>query len=91
MAVPAHDSRDFEFAVTFKLPMRLVVSPGDGKEWDQEKAYSGDGQLVNSSYEVDLNGLSTSKAGAKVVEWLEQKGLGKRQVHHGKQAFRNLV
>ena len=46
---------------------------------------------MNSSYEVDLNGLSTSKAGAKVVEWLEQKGLGKKQVHHGKQAFQNLV
>lgn len=80
MAVPAHDARDFEFAKTFDLPMRLVVSPNDGKEWDQEKAYSGDGTLVNSSYEIDINGLSTSEAATKVIQWLEQSGSGKKQV-----------
>lgn len=80
MAVPAHDSRDFEFAVTFQLPMRLVVSPGDGQKWDQEKAYVGDGRVINSSYEIDLNGLSAVEAGAKVTGWLEQKGFGRKQV-----------
>lgn len=83
MAVPAHDARDFEFAKTFDLPMRLVVSPNDGQEWDQEKAYSGDGTLVNSSYEIDINGLSTNEAATKVTQWLEQSGSGKKQVRQG--------
>lgn len=82
MAVPAHDSRDFEFAKAFDLPMRLVVSPNDGKEWDQEKAYSGDGKLVNSSYEIDINGLSTSEAASKVIHWLEQNGFGTKKVRN---------
>lgn len=82
MAVPAHDARDFEFAKTFDLPMRLVVSPNDGQEWDQEKAYSGDGTLVNSSYEIDINGLSTNEAATKVTQWLEQSGSGKKQVNY---------
>lgn len=82
MAVPAHDSRDFEFAKAFDLPMRLVVSPNDGKEWDQEKAYSGDGKLVNSSYEIDINGLSTSEAASKVIHWLEQNGFGTKKVNY---------
>lgn len=80
MAVPAHDARDFEFAKTFNLPMRQVVSSNDGKEWDQEEAYPGDGILVNSSYEIDINGLSTSEAASKVIQWLEQNGSGKKQV-----------
>jgi leucyl-tRNA synthetase len=80
MAVPAHDAREFEFAKTFNLPMRQVVSPNDGKEWDQDEAYSGDGTLVNSSYEFDINGLSTSEAASKVIQWLEQNGSGKKQV-----------
>lgn len=80
MAVPAHDARDFEFAKTFNLPIRQVVSLNDGKEWDQEKAYAGDGELVNSSYEIDINGLSTSEAASKVIQWLEQNGSGKKQV-----------
>lgn len=80
MAVPAHDSRDHEFALAFGLPMRLVVSPREGQDWDQKKAYAGDGLLVNSSYEIDLNGLSTVEAGMKVTAWLEKMGLGKKQV-----------
>ncbi|KAG0561321.1 hypothetical protein KC19_9G055200 [Ceratodon purpureus] len=82
MAVPAHDARDFEFAKTFNLPMRQVVSSNDGKEWDQEEAYPGDGILVNSSYEIDINGLSTSEAASKVIQWLEQNGSGKKQVNY---------
>ncbi|CAM6036417.1 unnamed protein product [Sphagnum compactum] len=82
MAVPAHDSRDHEFALAFGLPMRLVVSPREGQDWDQKKAYAGDGLLVNSSYEIDLNGLSTVEAGMKVTAWLEKIGLGKKQVNY---------
>ncbi|CAK9237469.1 unnamed protein product [Sphagnum jensenii] len=82
MAVPAHDSRDHEFALAFGLPMRLVVSPREGQDWDQKKAYAGDGLLVNSSYEIDLNGLSTVEAGMKVTTWLEKIGLGKKQVNY---------
>lgn len=48
MAVPAHDSRDFDFATTFHLPIKEVISP-DGKVHDElMKAYEGDGVVINS-------------------------------------------
>jgi leucyl-tRNA synthetase len=83
MAVPAHDSRDFEFATAFNLPIRVVVAPRKEGVLDSEIAYTGDGSMVNSSYEsigVDLNGLPNTEAAAKITEWLEAIGQGKRQV-----------
>ncbi|CAI6001125.1 unnamed protein product [Closterium sp. NIES-65] len=103
MAVPAHDSRDLEFAQTFSLPVRQVVRQaaqrsggGKGKkasgeaareeeEAAIEEAYAGSGVMVNSGYErtgVDLNGLDNTAAGDAVVAWLEERGLGKKQVRH---------
>ncbi|CAI5948353.1 unnamed protein product [Closterium sp. NIES-64] len=104
MAVPAHDSRDLEFAQTFSLPVRQVVRQaaqrsggGKGKkasgeaareeeEAAIEEAYAGSGVMVNSGYEstgVDLNGLDNTAAGDAVVAWLEERGLGKKQVRQG--------
>lgn len=76
MSVPAHDSRDWEFAKKFDLPIIEVVS---GSEKDiQEEAYTetGSGILVNSGF---LNGLPVEEAQNKMATWLEEKGLGARK------------
>ena len=80
MAVPAHDTRDFEFATKFNLPIVQVVQPSDTKtDWH---GFVGDGVSVNSSGpEISLNGLPTAEAKKKITAWLESKGLGKRTVN----------
>ncbi len=75
MAVPAHDTRDWEFATKFGLPIIEVVSGGDVTE----EAYVGDGALVNSSF---LDGLSVPDAKAKITAWLQEKGLGEGTVNY---------
>ncbi|MFT6397148.1 MAG: leucyl-tRNA synthetase [Bradymonadia bacterium] len=76
MAVPAHDSRDHEFATTFDLPIIEVISGGEDV---QKEAYSGDGKSVNSDF---LNGLEVVEAKAKITAWLEEKGLGEARVNY---------
>jgi leucyl-tRNA synthetase len=73
MAVPGHDERDWEFARKFELPIQEVVSGGDVKE----APYTGDGLIVNSSF---LNDLNVADAKAKMIQWLEEKGIGQRKV-----------
>lgn len=73
MAVPAHDERDFEFAQKFALPIREVVAGGDVSK----EAYTGDGEHVNSGF---LNGMGKEEAIAKMIAWLEEKGLGTKKV-----------
>ncbi|WP_077614915.1 leucine--tRNA ligase [Caenibacillus caldisaponilyticus] len=73
MAVPAHDERDWEFAKKFDLPIRVVVKGGDV---DRE-AYTGDGEHVNSDF---LNGLNKEEAINRMIEWLEENGVGRRKV-----------
>jgi leucyl-tRNA synthetase len=75
MAVPAHDERDFEFAQKFELPVKQVVQPPEGKEW---QGYTDNGIAVNSGF---LDGLSTVEAKSKITTWLEEKGLGKGTVN----------
>ncbi len=75
MAVPAHDTRDYEFARTFELPIVEVISGGD----ITKAAYTGDGVLVNSPL---LNGLRVPEAKRKMNAWLEEKGLGKGTVNY---------
>ncbi|KAL2634023.1 hypothetical protein R1flu_005502 [Riccia fluitans] len=85
MAVPAHDTRDHEFAVTFNLPIRVVVSSGEGDELVGDKAYTGGGSVVNSalvSAEVQLNGLPNTEAAEKITQWLEKIGKGKKKVNY---------
>ncbi len=72
MAVPAHDTRDWEFAKKFNLPIIEVVAGGD----DVQAAAFTDcatGTLVNSDF---LNGLSVEDAKVKIQEWLTEKGIG---------------
>ena len=77
MAVPAHDSRDWDFAKKFNLPIIEVVSGGKNV---QEEAYTDvyKGNMVNSEF---LNGLPVKEAIPTMIEWLEKQGLGKRKVN----------
>lgn len=77
MAVPAHDSRDWDFAKKFNLPIIEVVSGGKNV---QEEAYTDvyKGNMINSEF---LNGLPVKEAIPTMIEWLEKQGLGKRKVN----------
>src|SRR5262249_42394057 len=64
MAVPGHDTRDFEFATKFNLPIVQVVQPAAGKDW---QGYVEDGTAVNSSSgDISLNDLPTAEAKRKI-------------------------
>ncbi len=79
MAVPAHDQRDYEFAHTFDLPIRQVISGGD----ISEAAHEGDGILVNSgSDRFSIDDLDVQTAIKKITGWLEEQGVGRRKVNY---------
>jgi leucyl-tRNA synthetase len=78
MAVPAHDERDHEFAVKFKLPIIEVVADLSGKT-ASGALFSGEGKSVNSGF---LEGLPTREAKEKIISWLEDKKLGTRAVNY---------
>ncbi len=73
MAVPAHDTRDWEFAKKFNLPIIEVVAGGEDV---QKEAYTdvATGKLVNSGF---LDGLEVAEAKKKIIEFLEEKKIGK--------------
>ncbi|WP_085523052.1 leucine--tRNA ligase [Tuberibacillus sp. Marseille-P3662] len=73
MAVPGHDERDYEFATTFDLPIREVVSGGDLSQ----EVYTGDGPHVNSQF---LDGMHQDEAIETMLEWLEDQGIGEKKV-----------
>ena len=75
MAVPAHDTRDFEFAQKFGLEIRTVVQPPAGID---PQGFTGDGIAVNSG---PITGLPTPEAKKKIAGWLEEKQLGKATVN----------
>jgi leucyl-tRNA synthetase len=80
MAVPAQDSRDWEFAEKFGLPIVRTVQPEEGFEG---KAYTGDGPAINSANdEISLNGLPVEEAKAKIIDWLQDKHLGERTINY---------
>lgn len=70
MAVPAHDTRDHEFAVTFSLPIREVVRPDE----PVEGCFCGEGVAINS---LAINGLRTPEAKQKMISWLAENGMGR--------------
>jgi leucyl-tRNA synthetase len=80
MAVPAHDTRDYEFATEFELPITEVVAGGD----ITQEAYTGEGTVVNSANDdgLDINGLSKQDAIVRTIEWLEDKGLGVEKIQY---------
>lgn len=75
MAVPAHDERDFEFAQTFGLEILPVIEGGDV----QKAAYTEDGTHINSEF---LDGMNKQEAIDKMNEWLEENGVGKKEVSY---------
>jgi leucyl-tRNA synthetase len=81
MAVPAHDTRDFEFATKFNLPIVQVVQPPDPKtDWH---GFIDEGTAVNSlNSEISLSGLPTTEAKKKITAWLEANGLGKKTINY---------
>jgi leucyl-tRNA synthetase len=80
MAVPGHDTRDFEFATKFNLPIVQVVEPPAGIDWH---GYVEDGVSVNSAgANISISGLPTPAAKRKITDWLESKGLGKKTINY---------
>ena len=75
MAVPAHDDRDYEFAKKFALEITPVIEGGD----ISIEAYTGDGLHINSEF---LNGLNKEDAINKMINWLEENKLGKKQINY---------
>ena len=76
MAVPAHDTRDWDFAKKFNLPIIEVVAGGDV----QNEAYTdvADGVMTNSGF---LDGLRVADAKEKIISWLEEKGIGHKKTN----------
>ena len=75
---PAHDQRDFDFAKKYKLEIIQVVRSSNVVENNKkDKAYDGDGKLVNSDF---LNNLSVSDAKQKIIEEIEKRKIGNKKV-----------
>ena len=90
MAVPAQDQRDWDFASKYGLPITRTVQPP--ADWEGE-AYTGDGPAINSDASggpvadialegVNLNGLEVAEAKKRVMAWLEDNGVGRRQTNY---------
>lgn len=76
MAVPAQDERDWEFAAAHGLPVVRTVEPPEGFDGG---AYTGEGRIINSGF---LDGLSVGEAKAKMIDWLEANGKGRRRIQY---------
>ncbi|MDS1029426.1 leucine--tRNA ligase [Bacillota bacterium LX-D] len=81
MGVPAHDQRDFEFAKKYQLPIKIVIQPEDADLNSQEmtQAFPAVGVVVNSG---EFNGLQSDVALEKIVAYMEEKGIGRKQVNY---------
>jgi leucyl-tRNA synthetase len=90
MAVPGQDQRDWDFAERYGLPIVRTVQPPE--DFDGQ-AYTGEGPAINSDSSgqaianiaeqgVDLNGLGVEEAKAKMIDWLEDEGVGRRRVNY---------
>ena len=75
MAVPAHDERDYAFAKKFGLEIIPVLEGGDVSR----EAFTGDGVHINSDF---LNGLDKEEAISKMIDWLVEKGIGKKKINY---------
>jgi len=91
MAVPAHDTRDFEFAGKFGLPVVCIQDP-DVDDAEQKKrivagkeCWTEDGKYINSSDKstgIDINSLNKDAGIAKIIKWLESGDIGKARVNY---------
>ena len=81
MAVPAHDERDFDFATKFGLDIIPVVAPGnpDIDVNNLKEAFVAEGTMINSG---KFDGMNNREAIKKVIEWVEEEGIGKATVNY---------
>ena len=94
MAVPAHDERDFEFAVKFNIPINCVIKPDEESACekginiqdvlDGKICWAGEGKAINSSNDegLDINALGVDEAKAKIIKWLENKDIGNGKTNY---------
>ena len=77
MGVPAHDQRDFEFAKSYQLPIKVVIAPEGWQGEEPEQAYLESGQMVNSG---PCSGLPSEEGGQAICDDAERRGWGERSV-----------
>jgi leucyl-tRNA synthetase len=91
MAVPAHDTRDFEFALKFNLPIDCIMDPEGAEPGLRNKVLAGkecwteDGIYINSSDDkrgISINGLNKEQGIKTIVEWLEKMEIGAASVNY---------
>ena len=94
MAVPAHDTRDFEFAQTFGLPVKCIIEPDPAAAAAEncdvaavlagKACWTGEGKLINSANDegLNLNGLSVKESKPAATKWLAERGLGREAVKY---------
>ena len=91
MAVPAHDTRDFEFALKFGLPIDCIMDPEGAEPGLRNKVLAGkecwteDGIYVNSSDDkkgISINGLNKEQGIKTIIEWLEKMEIGAATVNY---------
>ncbi len=88
MAVPAHDTRDFEFAKAFDIPVICILDPGDVENREAilegNACWTEDGKYINSANSktgLDINGLNKEQGINTTISWLESNDLGKATVN----------
>ena len=89
MAVPAHDTRDFEFAKEFNIPVICILDPKDveGREeiLSGNKCWTEDGEYINSASEetgLNINGLNKAQGIKETIDWLGAKNIGKATTNY---------
>jgi leucyl-tRNA synthetase len=82
MGVPAHDARDYVFAMQYHFPMKHVIAPVQGYV-EEAKAFEDDGVCVDSqSDKISIDGLSSEQAREKIADWLTEAGMGRRTIQY---------
>lgn len=94
MAVPSHDTRDFEFAKEFEIPVRCIIQPDadeaakEGVNPDEvlagDACWTGNGKMINSANDdgLDINGMEVKDSKRTTTEWLQKKSLGEFAVNY---------
>ena len=73
---PAHDQRDFDFAIKYELPIIRVVADKDNEKKKMDSAFTGQGKIINSEF---LNGLDIESAKKLIIDKIEEKNIGKKK------------